>query len=185
MKKIEKYQTFRFGIAKKSCNGDFSDNLVKNLCFYVAIFNEDEKIISIYNQIMGHVLYKNLDIKESFLRSFFKFNNNIINKKFLESLLLSLIDQDFDSLYEYNKNCEKYGYITSEYSNIKNYKQSVYGVFSEAEFEDNFYYDENKKLYVLNDHIFENLEQIYGHLDERESFVIGVRVNKITDLLIF
>ena len=73
---------------------------------------------------MGHVLYKNLDIKESFLRSFFKFNNNIINKKFLESLLLSLIDQDFDSLYEYNKNCEKYGYITSGYSNIKNYKQN-------------------------------------------------------------
>ena len=185
MKKIEKYQTFRFGIAKKSCNGDFSDNLLNNLCFYVAIFKEDEKIISIYNETIGHILYKNLDIKKSFVQFFIKFNNDKINKKFLKSLLLSLIDQDFDSLYEYNKNCEKYGYITSENSNIKNYKQSVYGVFSEANFQDNFYYDENKKLYILNDHIFENLEQIYGHLEERESFVIGVRANNITNLLIF
>ena len=185
MKKIVKFQTYRLGIAERLCSGDFSDNIVKNLCFYVAFYCEDENNLSIYNEKMGNKFYKNLDLKLSFTKSILLLDQAKLNKTFLNNLVLSLIDKDFDSLFNYNKNCEKYGYITYENSNIKNYTPSVYGLFSETEYEDKFYYDEIKNLYILNDHIFENLDQIYGHLDERESFVIGVRANSITNPLIF
>jgi hypothetical protein len=167
---INEFYSIRIGSTSAISNGNYIDNIHKNEWISIAYCGDDNDILLIEGAQLKTALFEQdhfWDISQKIP------NQSSIDPLLFIGLLRSATDKDFDGLVDSGVS-EGSIFFANDTDIVKPKSSTLFAVCSFMSSFSGIFFDQNLKFSSLSNDTICNLNDLFGLLEEDESWVVGV-----------
>lgn len=171
---IVNFYALRIGAAGYNAEGDFIDNQTDNLCVFVADCGEDYSHTVVHIPNIGNFVYEDELFMTIAVDIVKKLNLGSIPSDLAAGLLKTGYENDLDGLIDVNQAYEDTAFNAGDSEDISDYAPCYFVVASFTNDIDDTVIDLATGNLTHETESLDNLSDLYGRIDETDSFVTGV-----------
>lgn len=173
--KVSEYFMLRIGFGDSVSEGDFLDNIEQNMWLAVAI-SEDHEYLVIENEKLGCHIFAKGDFRSDAGKLVSKIPLVRIDYQTLLGLYVATFERNSDALCDLPGFDENNFFSADETDDIEDFAPCIFGAGSVTSDVCGVWIELKTKQVTQDDHEISSLSDLYGRIDESETWVVGFKV---------
>jgi len=155
--------------------GDYLDHIIPDLCFAISDCGDENDTLLIHHKRLGLRVFRDEPFFYAISEITKYLDQKYINSDLLLGLLRSTYDQDLDGLTDANSEYPNISFFANDSDNILDIDSCYYGIGSLTYDVQETFFDSKNSEIIFRGVKLDSLSDLYGRVDEDESWVIGIK----------